>query len=393
MRSIAFLQLYALAAATPMPQTGSSDSIGSDDPSATDPTTPPKSITFPVARTPSLAPINTQPSQCDAQNPSQDCFNALSGGYLWFAQDSQCDDGQKAQLETAVWDATTLASYSSLFPNAGDKNHGLGAARFYLGPDYAQFQSRIGGNLNRVSLFENDNANSREYITVSCQDTKNQCGRLIDRKAVGGYGWSAQGWLGYWYHYITLCPPFFSLETLDTKLNDVEQELANGVTRMAKDMTWLRTTGQFLLHEMMHTRLADGGVEPHINDEYVNPGGLGPRAYGPKLVNRLAARPLNLGGGATRSSTNADSYAILVNAIWWWDTTGYFPGIPATPDLADDLESDKYLISLHLDLNNVTDAAAADFNSLYSADLQTFADPANDLASGDGDSVGPPMVG
>jgi len=34
-------------------------------------------------------------------------------------------------------------------------------------------------------------------------------------------------------------------------------------------MTWLRTTGQFFLHEMMHTRIADGGVEPHIIDEYV----------------------------------------------------------------------------------------------------------------------------
>ncbi len=72
---------------------------------------------------------------------------------------------------------------------------------------------------------------------------------------------------------------------------------------MAKDMIWLRSTGRFFLHEMMHTRIASGSVEPHIIDGYVAPipGGENHdtnvlRAYGPKLVHLLATRGLNHGG-------------------------------------------------------------------------------------------------
>ena len=40
---------------------------------------------------------------------------------------------------------------------------------------------------------------------------------------------------------------------------------------------------------------------------------MGPWAYGPSKVHLLAKRGLSEGGGATRASTNADSYAILAN--------------------------------------------------------------------------------
>jgi len=33
---------------------------------------------------------------------------------------------------------------------------------------------------------------------------------------------------------------------------------------------------------------------------------------------------LQNGGGATRASTNADSYAWLANSKYFWDLTGYF---------------------------------------------------------------------
>jgi hypothetical protein len=42
-----------------------------------------------------------------------------------------------------------------------------------------------------------------------------------------------------WYHYITLCPPFFTLDTLRTKINGVEEDLANGYTAMVNDMRWI----------------------------------------------------------------------------------------------------------------------------------------------------------
>jgi hypothetical protein len=102
-----------------------------------------------------------------------------------------------------------------------------------------------------------------------------------------------------------------------------------------------------------------------------DPDGATQKAYGPIRVHKLAVRPLTQGGGATRSSTNADSYALLANAIWWWDTTTYFPGIPKKMELAE-VANSQYLLSLHIDFNNVTDAATADFNSLYDADLRTF---------------------
>lgn len=37
---------------------------------------------------------------------------------------------------------------------------------------------------------------------------------------------------------------------------------------------------------------------------------------------------MNQGGGATRASTNADSYAWLANSKYWYDLTGYFPRPP-----------------------------------------------------------------
>jgi hypothetical protein len=381
---IALLLLFTLAATAPMPQASVDD-----DPSSTDPTTPPKSIAAPGPRAPTPAPIGTQPSQCDGSNSSQDCLAALSGGYMWYDKNSQCNPDQKGAIFTALWDATTLASYTSQFPNAGESNHALGAARFYTGPDYAQFHSRIAGNLKRVAQFQLSGSD-KEYITISCQDTQNKCGAAAGGKAVGGYGWSAPGWFA-WYHYITLCPPFFTVDTLDTKTNEVAQQLANGDTSWAKDIRWLKTTGQYFLHEMMHTRLATAGVEPEIIDELVTDTS-NVRAYGAKAVHALASLPITLGGGATRATTNADSYAMLVSAIWWWDTSTYFSGIPAGTTAADNLAEAQDLVFLSIDLNNVTDAATADFNSLYTADLQSFGElsagtsDSDSSGSGDGDS-------
>ena len=324
-RLIASLSLCSVVLSLPNPVFPRAPDSDLGDPSSTDPKEPPKSISFPKNRPPRPyeAGIPIQPKNCDGRNPSNDCFTALSGsgGYLYFDQDSQCSDSEKSALQTALWDATTLAFYASDFPDAGESNHGRQSGRFYMGPDFASQQSRISGNLKRAWQFKTDKTSEKEYITVSCKDTDNICGQKIDGKAVGGYAWTYEGWL-YNYYYITLCPTFFTLDTLDKKLNDVEQELGRGNKRMATDMTWLRSTGQFFLHEMMHTKIANGG-EPHIIDEYVikipdgeKPGTNDVKAYGPRLVHNLAKRALDQGGGATRASTNADSYAMLANAIW-----------------------------------------------------------------------------
>ena len=219
-------------------------------------------------------------------------------------------------------DASTLAFYSSNFPNNGEGSRGQASGIYYMGPDYASQQGRIAGNLKRAWQFKTDSTSDSAYITTSCKDTKNLCNLQIDGKGVGGYAWTYDGWWAY-YHYITLCPPFFSLDSLSDKLDEIEGDLASGSTTKASDMRYLKSTGQFFLHEMMHTRIADGGVEPHIIDEYVvpipageKPGTKDRKAYGPGLVHNLARRNIKQGGGATRASTNADSYAILANAAW-----------------------------------------------------------------------------
>lgn len=96
-------------------------------------------------------------------------------------------------------------------------------------------------------------------MTVSCKDTKNYCNVRKDGKTVGGYAWTYKGWFGY-YYYVTLCPAFFSLDSLDQKFEEIEKKLADGFTKEASDARYLRSTGQFFLHEMMHLDLIG---DPH----------------------------------------------------------------------------------------------------------------------------------
>jgi hypothetical protein len=109
------------------------------DPSSMNPTTPPTSIAFPAPLTVAAIAINDQPSQCDGQNPSEDCLNALAGGYIWYDKNAQCLDDEKTIISTALSHATSLAAYSSGFPNAGRATHGPVSAGFYMGPDLAEF--------------------------------------------------------------------------------------------------------------------------------------------------------------------------------------------------------------------------------------------------------------
>lgn len=94
---------------------------------------------------------------------------------------------------------------------------------------------------------------------MSCKDTQNLCNQKHH------YARTYNGWFGY-YHYITFCPSFFLLDNMDQKIAEIGSELSGGKTEKASDMRYLRTTGQYFFHEMMHTRIADGGKEPHITD-------------------------------------------------------------------------------------------------------------------------------
>ena len=107
----------------------------------------------------------------------------------------------------------------------------------------------------------------------------------------------------------------------------MQDALKNNEIAKMQDARNFVTSGSMFLHEMMHTDLI--GI-PHskpsqpelqdyladcdlVNDEYIDPTGVGSQAYGPKRVHSLAARNLNQGGGASRASTNADSYSWLLS--------------------------------------------------------------------------------
>ena len=84
------LTLCASIGAIPNPIVPAPSGLDINNPSGSDPTTPPTSLVVPAGAPENPYPdgIPTQPDQCDGQNPSEDCFNAMggSGGYLWFGK-------------------------------------------------------------------------------------------------------------------------------------------------------------------------------------------------------------------------------------------------------------------------------------------------------------------
>jgi hypothetical protein len=233
--ALALLLSGGLVAATPYLRVPPQPDLNVDDPASGDPASPPHSISFPY-RAPKPDEITNQPAQCDGQAPSDDCFRALAyGSEIRYDRDSECSYEQKEDVRSAVWDAHTLASYSSTFPDV-DGARGSAAGRFYMGPDFSEFQGRISGNLRRAADFKT--SGSKDYIALSCKDTKNLCQRKSGEKAVGGYAWTKNGWFGY-YYYITLCPTYFTIDSLLTKLEQVNDELDRGKTDMATNLTGL----------------------------------------------------------------------------------------------------------------------------------------------------------
>lgn len=102
-------------------------------------------------------------------------------------------------------------------------------------------------------------------ILVSCNDRKGWCDIQRDGKGVGGYGWTYKGWFGY-YHYVTMCPIFFTMDTMEERITAIEADLARGENKSATSADWQKHTGQAFLHEMMHL---DAVGKPHSKPDYV----------------------------------------------------------------------------------------------------------------------------
>ncbi|OAL45486.1 hypothetical protein IQ07DRAFT_648187 [Pyrenochaeta sp. DS3sAY3a] len=323
------------------------DDVNPDDPRASNPKTPPKTLNRPPRpANPFRDGLKTVPSSCtDMMKPSEQCIkdlqaqpgavNAFSGGELKWDNDNGCSDEQKGKYQTAAWDAHALAAFSDLEPNPHNSRD-IALWKAWMGPDYPNQQKRISENLKRASGFLSKKSFD---IILNCKDKKNYCPIRKDGKAVGGYASSYKGYFGYWYYYITACDPFFKSDDLMYKIDQIEEELSEGITEKATLARWQKNTGQMFLHEMMHL---DSVGTPTITDELVDPNGVQNWAYGPAKTHQLARRNINQGGGATRASTNADSYAWLANSRFFYDLTGYFPE-PDNFKVADDSLSAELL--------------------------------------------------
>ena len=106
----------------------------------------------------------------------------------------------------------------------------------------------LSDNLNRV---KDCKTNKKFDIITSCKDTKEWCNIKKDGESIGGYAWNYNGWFGK-YYYITLCPAFSSLDTLEEKITFIEDALRKGEPKYAEEAAWQKNSGQFFLHEMMH---------------------------------------------------------------------------------------------------------------------------------------------
>lgn len=178
-------------------------------------------------------------------------------------------------------------------------------------------------------------------IWMHCIDPKKKC--LIDpsdplSRKIGGYAWTDFGW--FWNNqHVALCDPFFAQDTINEKVQWLDQELRWGIDNYihyASDMDWLQTQGSLFLHEMFHLDFVDkaGGEKSkdHVTDcmtkESWDPAKRGNyRAYGAKYVFKLARNvpEEKKQGGAYWSSRNADSYAQALNAVFWYRKTGILP--------------------------------------------------------------------
>lgn len=172
------------------------DGFNIDDPTASDPRSPPASFPPLPLRTginPFAGKFVAIPESCAGSNmmrPSDQCLAdlnkqpdgvvAFSGGSLKF-DDKSCTQDQVNKMETAVWDATTLAKFASHIPTSAPD---IAAWKTWIGPDFWTLQDRILGmsiscvfvflhSLHTISaslrLYWHSTMSSRVFVHLSCR--------------------------------------------------------------------------------------------------------------------------------------------------------------------------------------------------------------------------------
>jgi hypothetical protein len=129
-----------------------------------------------------------------------------------------------------------------------------------------------------------------------------------------------------------------------------------------------------------------------VNDETVEPESKQHWAYGPKRVHQLARLAINQGGGATRASTNADSYAWLANSKFFYDLTGYFPAPDNYKDQTRSFPADKGNMELEgftIDFGEINDKTTdAELENRKNKIITSYDNEADSAPGGDTTSKG-----
>lgn len=314
-----------------------------------DPSTiPDKDFVLPEPRSeqPFANGIPLLPDVCDPDKLTEDCFKALDadehGAYLYFENNHTCTQDEQYKVKLGLWDSQDLLKYASRW-SVERSSRDVVSAEYWMGSNWREYATRIKGNLGRASDFVNNKDNKKSYISISCRDPQTKCKKRVvgqEKKVVGGYAWNVD-WSFWTYGHINMCRdgPYYKLEDIPGTMDHINYYRKTKQIDKLQNMRYYQSYGQYFLHEMMHLR-STWYPEPHIEDKYLK-GAEGKfdgdlPAYGPKNVHRLAkidaeGDALEI-SGAKVSTINADSYAMLVNSIFWWDVTQYFPGVPGNKE-------------------------------------------------------------
>ncbi|KAF1817834.1 uncharacterized protein K489DRAFT_414269 [Dissoconium aciculare CBS 342.82] len=275
-------------------------------------------------------------------------------------------------LKNGFWNAGQLLQEASKQAEARSSHYDL-AADYWMGEDWTDYEKRIKDNIGRASNFVN-NGKTSNYITVTCKDPKNYCKKdPIDGKQIGGYAWDYNGWTGKYGH-ITMCDPYFTLGTFAETVDKINNWKKTGENSKLYQMENYQTTGQFIVHEMMHLH-STYDPEPLITDIKLRVVGKAPPyAYGPYNVRRLAAGPkfpTKGDYGAALSTINSDSYTMLINSAFWWEIVGRLPGVsPEDSGVAP--PNSPLLVFPRVSVANTSDFSIASVDSLLAQEIDLY---------------------
>lgn len=300
---------------------------------------PGKELTIPESMSYNPPPIELRewPEACVESRASDDCFRALDDCpecHLWLDRDHRCTPEQIQKLIHGTGTAQTLLTHAARFPT--DYHKDPITAEYWMGPDWLDYQDVLKRNI--VGAFSYINL-PRPYggrIIMSCGDPHRLCrdAKWSPLQRIGGYAWSEWNLAKDEYdRHINMCPQYYGQLDIPGRMQELNRYLREGYGERLRDMRYYETDGQYLIHEMMHL---DSTWFPGRNitgQPLYGRGGLR-AAYKPRLVYLLAhgdADGDTVNYGAKFATINADSYAMLINCMYWWDIVEEFPGVPGKP--------------------------------------------------------------